>query len=71
MNDDKFEQLKKDLNYAKMEGMLPNTKEFVVFRNSDEAIEAIRRNEVSGITWTEEDEQKYIDLLNKETRGAD
>jgi hypothetical protein len=71
MNNDKFEQLKKDLNYAKMEGMLPDNKQFILFKNSDEAIEAIRNNAVPGITWAEEDEQKYIDLLNKEARGTD
>lgn len=71
MNNERFEQLKKDLAYAKMEEIIPSNKDYKLFRNSEEAIQAIRNNQIPGINWTEEHEQKYIDQLNKEARGAD
>lgn len=59
MENNKYEQLQKDVNRLNQEGFVPEGQQLRVFRNADELIEAIRRNEVSGITWTEEDEAKW------------
>jgi hypothetical protein len=61
MNNEKFKQLKKYINYAELEGMIPSNQQFLLFRNSDEAIQAIRNNEVPGIVWTEKDEEKWLE----------
>lgn len=71
MNDDKFEQLKKDVDYAKAEGFIPNNQQFLLFRNSDEAIQAIRNNSVPGITWTKEDEEKWLKHINEESGATE
>lgn len=59
MEDNKYKQLQKDVNRLNEEGFIPDGQELRVFRNAEELIGAIRRNEVSNITWTEEDEAKW------------
>ena len=56
----RLEQL---VSYLNME-FTPDDQQIMLFMNPSEAIDAIRRNEIPGITWTEEDEIKYQrDLL--------
>lgn len=59
MEEDKYEQLKKDVTRLNEEGFVPEGKHLHVYKNADELIEAIRNNQVPGIKWTEEDEAKW------------
>lgn len=71
MNEEKFEQLKKDVNYANSEGLVQEGKQLLLFKNSEEAIEALRNNAIPGIKWTEDDEKKYIEMLKKESGATE
>jgi SpoU rRNA methylase family enzyme len=71
MNDKEYEQLKKDVNYANMEGLIPEGKELLVFRNTEEAIQALRDNKIPNIIWDEECEKRYLDMLNKESGATE
>lgn len=71
MNDKEFDQLKKDVNYAHMEGMLPSNTQLLVFKGADEAIAAIRNNEIPGVVWTEECEKEWIKKLQEESGAAE
>jgi len=65
MNKEKYEQLKKDINYLTAEGFVPPNKKLTLFENGEEAMLAIRNNQVPGIVWTTQDElqyQKYLKL---------
>lgn len=59
MEDNKYEQLKKDVNYMNEEQLVPEGAQLRVYRNADELIQAIRNNEIPNIPWTEEDEVRY------------
>lgn len=59
MNDAEYEKLKKDINYMNEEGMVPEGKQLLVFRDPEDAINAMRRNEIPGMIWTEENEIKF------------
>jgi hypothetical protein len=71
MKDKKFEQLKKDINYAHLEGFIPEDQQFLLFRNPEEAIQAIRDNKIPGINWTSEDEDKWIQELKDESNATE
>lgn len=71
MNNKEFEQLKKDVNYAHMEGMIPEGQQILLFKNSDEAIKAIRNNEVPGIVWTEKQEEEWLKMLQEESGATE
>ena len=58
MNDERYEQLQKAVDYLQEEGFAGD-KHLTLFRNADEAIAAIRANKVPGVQWTEECEQKW------------
>lgn len=64
MNQEQFDQLEKDVNYANLEGLAPEGKQYMLFRNSDEAIKALRNNEIPGVKWDEECERKYLEMLS-------
>jgi hypothetical protein len=59
MNEERFEELQKKVNYLNDEGFAGEGKKFILFRNGNEAIEAIRSNKVPGITWDAEQEAKW------------
>lgn len=59
MDNERFEQLGKDITRLNEEGFVPEGKELRLFRTADDLIEAIRNNEIPGIPWTEEDEAKW------------
>jgi len=59
MEDKRFEKLEKDVNYLNEEGFAGEEQQFILFRNADEAIEAIRKNQVPGISWNEDDEARW------------
>jgi len=59
MKEVRFEELKKSVNYLNEEGFAGENKQFIVFRNAEEAIKALRNNEIPNVPWTEEDEQKW------------
>lgn len=63
MNEEQFNQLQKDVDYANLEGLVPEGKQYTLFRNSEEAIEALRNNKIPGVMWDEECERKYLDML--------
>lgn len=69
--DNKWEQLQKDVNYFNEEGFLLDDKKFMVFENSDKAIEAIRNNQIPGIKWTAECESKWLKILNEESNATE
>lgn len=60
MNDEYYEQLQKTVDYLENEGFAEEAGvSFKLFRNAEEAIAAIRNNEIPGVEWTEECEQKW------------
>ena len=63
MSPEEQKKLEQTVNYINLEHM-PNDRQAMLFMNPQDAIDAIRRNEIPGITWSEEDEIKYQrDLL--------
>lgn len=71
MNEEKFEQLKKDVAYANMEGLVEEGKQLLLFRNGEEAIQALRNNQIPNIIWDEECEKRYLEMLNKESGATE
>lgn len=59
MNEERYNDLDKKVQYLNDEGFAGEGKQFMLFENSDAAIEAIRQNKVSGITWTQDCEKKW------------
>lgn len=73
MNEERFEELKKSVNYLNEEGFVPKDRKLIVFRNSKEAIAAIRNNEVEGIVWDDECERKWqgIEALENSFKSSE
>jgi hypothetical protein len=63
MDIENFENIKKKIDYAKLEGIIPEEVQVVFFENADQAIEAIRSNKIPGIKWDQSCEDKWTDLL--------
>ena len=61
MNNERYEQLENTINYMNEEGFVPEGKQLMVFRNTDELIEAIRQNHIPNIVWTKDDEKKWVE----------
>lgn len=61
MDDTRYEQLKNTINYMNEEGFVPEGKQLMVFRNTDELIGAIRQNLIPDIMWTKDDEKKWVE----------
>jgi len=61
MSDELFKQAQKIVQAIKaIESLDKNSNiDFKLFRNSDEAINAIRNNEVPGIYWSAKDEKRW------------
>lgn len=60
MKDTDYKKLKeKELPYIEEEFLLDDSKQLLLFRGADEAIAAIQRNEIPGITWTSENQRKW------------
>ena len=58
MEKKKYEQLQKDVTRLNEEHLIGN-QSIKLFANAEEAIQAIRNNEIPGITWGPEEEEKY------------
>lgn len=59
MKEERYEDLKKKVQYLNDEGFAGEGKQFILFENADAAIDAIRQNQIPGITWTDQDEAKW------------
>jgi len=59
MDQERFENLEKKVDYLNAEGFAGEGKQFMLFSGADAAIEAIRNNQVPGIIWDEESERKW------------
>lgn len=59
MNEKRYNDLEKQVQYLNDEGFAGEGKQFMLFENADAAIDAIRQNQIPGITWTDEDEAKW------------
>lgn len=59
MEENRYKDLKKKVDYLNLEGFAGEDNQFLVFRNPQELIEAIRNNKVPNIQWTEENENRW------------
>ena len=58
--DEKFEKIQQQVDYLEDEGFAEEAGvRLTLFRNAKEAMQAIRNNEVEGVTWTDECEAKF------------
>lgn len=66
MEDERYQDLEKSVNYLNDEGFAGEGKQFMLFRSADEAIEALRNNQIPGVNWTPEDERKWQEQIHLE-----
>lgn len=52
-------KIRRHVEYMNAEGFVPDGMKLHYFRNEDELVEALRRNEIPGIEWTEECEKMW------------
>lgn len=52
-------QIRRHVEYMNAEGFVPDGMQLHFFRDEEELVEALRRDEVPGVKWTEECEKMW------------
>ena len=52
-------KIRKHVDYMNAEGFVPDGMKLHFFRDEEELVDALRRNEVPGVQWTEECEKMW------------
>jgi len=65
MEDERYKELEKHINHYNEEFLIDD-QQLMLFRNADDAIAAIRSGQIPGVSWDENQEQKYQELLHLE-----